>query len=170
MSNRENMQKPDFMTDDEWAWIKDRTSSVAKITEDAQADVERYLANPDGWSTGAGSPSGLPTLLLTTIGRKSGEKRTTPLVFLQDGENMIVVGSLAGYDRHPAWYLNLTANPQAWVQLDRNKMTVSYRDVTDEERKALWPRLDECFPPWGYFQKQTDRPFPIVILTPTGAA
>jgi hypothetical protein len=49
-------------------------------------------------------------------------------------------------------------------------MTVSYRDVTDEERKALWPRLDECFPPWGYFQKQTDRPFPIVILSPTGPA
>ena len=170
MSNRENMQKPDFMTDDEWAWIKDRTSSVAKITEDAQADVERYLANPDGWSTGAGSPSGLPTLLLTTVGRKSGEKRTTPLVFLQDGDNMIVVGSLAGYDRHPAWYLNITANPQAWVQLDRRKMAVTYRDVTDEERKALWPRLDKVFPAWGYFQKQTDRPFPIVVLSPTGPA
>ncbi len=170
MSNRENMQKPDFMTDDEWAWIKDRTSSVAKITEDAQADVERYLANPDGWSTGAGSPSGLPTLLLTTVGRKSGEMRTTPLVFLQDGDNMIVVGSLAGYDRHPAWYLNITSNPQAWVQLDRRKMAVTYRDVTDEERKALWPRLDKVFPAWGYFQKQTDRPFPIVILSPTGPA
>lgn len=170
MSNRENMQKPDFMTDDEWAWIKDRTSSVAKITEDAHADVERYLANPDGWSTGAGSPSGLPTLLLTTVGRKSGEKRTTPLVFLQDGDNMIVVGSLAGYDRHPAWYLNITANPQAWVQLDRRKMAVTYRDVTDEERKALWPRLDKVFPAWGYFQKQTDRPFPIVVLSPTGPA
>ncbi len=170
MANRENMQKPDFMTDEEWAWIKDRTSSVTKITEDAHADVERYLANPDGWSTGAGSPSGLPTLLLTTIGRKSGEKRTTPLVFLQDGADMIVVGSLAGYDRHPAWYLNITANPRAWVQLDRNKMAVTYRDVTDEERAALWPRLDKVFPAWGYFQKQTDRPFPIVILSPAGPA
>lgn len=170
MSNRENMQKPDFMTDYEWAWIKDRTATVSRITEDAQADVERYLANPDGWSTGVGSPSGLPTLLLTTIGRKSGEKRTTPLVFMQKGDDMIVVGSLAGYDRNPAWYLNITANPQAWVQLDRRKMTVSHRDATEEERTALWPELDKLFPAWGYFQKQTDRPFPIVFLSPTGPA
>ena len=170
MSNREHMEKPDFMSEEEWAWIKDRTATVARITEDAQADVARYLANPDGWSTGAGSPSGLPTLLLTTIGRKSGEQRTTPLVFLKDGEEMVVVGSLAGYDRHPAWYLNIKANPQCWAQLDRRKMTVAHRDASEEQRKALWPRLDKVFPAWGFFQKQTDRPFPIVILTPTGPA
>lgn len=170
MADRDKMEKPDFLTEEQFAWFKDRTSSVDKIMEDAHADVQAYLANPDGRSTGATAQGGFPTLLITTIGRKSGEKRTNPLVFLQDGENMVVVGSLAGYEKNPAWYLNLQANPQCWVQVDRRKMTVAYRDATEEERKAYWPKLDKVFPAWGYFQKQTERPFPIVILSPSGPA
>ncbi len=167
MSNRENMVKPDFMSDEDWEGLKDATESLERIKGDAHADVADYLANPQGRSTGAG-PSGLPTLLLSALGRKSGEQRTTPLVFLQHGEDMIVVGSLAGYDTHPAWVLNVRANPQCWAQLDDNKMKVIARDASDEERAALWPKLTELFPPWGYFQKQTDRPFAVVILSPTG--
>lgn len=169
MSHRENWEKPDFMSDEEFAWVMEATSSLERIRGDAKADTEAYLANPDGRSTGAGQ-SGLPTLLLTCIGRKSGEKRTMPLVFLQDGEDMVVVASLAGYDKHPAWYLNIQANPTCWVQLDRRKMNAVARDATDAERKELWPKLNAILPLWGYFQKQTDRPFPIVILSPTGPA
>ena len=169
MSNREAMQKPDFLTDEQWAYLKDQTSSLERIRSDGKADCADYLANPDGRSTGAG-PSGLPTLLLTCIGRKSGEQRTTPLVFLQDGERMVVVASLAGYDRNPAWYGNLRANPQCWVQLDRRKMAAVARDATDSERRDLWPRLVAILPLWEMFQKATERPFPIVILTPTGPA
>jgi deazaflavin-dependent oxidoreductase (nitroreductase family) len=168
--NRDKMVKPDFLNDEAWEGLKDATASLARIRGDAKADVQRYLDNPDGWSTGKGSPSGLPTLLLTVVGRKSGEQRTTPLVFLQDGEQMVVVGSLAGYDQHPTWYLNISANPNCWVQLDRKKMTAVARDATPEEREALWPKLDAVFPAWSYFQRQTDRPFAIVILTPTGPA
>lgn len=168
--NRDKMVKPDFMTDEEFQWLKDATASLERIRGDAKADVERFMANPDGWASGKGSPSGLPTLLLTVIGRKSGEKRTTPLVFLQEGETMVVVGSLGGYDEHPTWYLNLQANPHCWVQLDRRRMSAVARDVTEAERKALWPKLDKVFPAWGYFQKQTTRPFAMVYLTPTGPA
>lgn len=170
MSNRENMPKPDFLTEDEWTWFKSRTSSLDLIRSDAHADVEAYLANPEGRSTGKNAQGGFPTLLLTTIGRKSGEKRTTPAVFMQHGESMVIVGSLAGYDQHPAWVLNLTANPNCWVQLDHRKMTAVARDATDDERKALWPSLVEVFPAWGYFQKQTDRPFAVKIISPTGPA
>lgn len=169
MSNREKMTKPDFLSDDEWAYLKDQTSSLERIRSDGKADVEAYLADPEGRSTGAG-PSGLPTLLLTCVGRKSGEKRTSPLVFLQNGKDMVVVASLAGYDQNPAWYLNLRANPQCWVQLDRRKMTAVARDASAQERAQLWPRLTELLPLWGLFQKQTERPFPIVVLSPTGAA
>jgi deazaflavin-dependent oxidoreductase (nitroreductase family) len=169
MSKRERMEKPDFLSDQDWEMLKDQTSSLERIRGDAKADVEDYLANPEGRSTGAG-PSGLPTLLLTCVGRKSGEKRTTPLVFMQNGEDMVVVGSLAGYDTDPAWYLNLTANPGCWVQLDDRRMAAVARDVTAKERQELWPELTAMFPPWGFFQKQTDRPFPIVILSPTGPA
>ncbi len=167
--NREELQRPDFMSDEDWAGLKDMTSSLERIKGDAKADTEDYRANPAGRSTGAG-PSGLPTLLLTCVGRKSGEKRTAPLVFLQDGEEMVIVGSLAGYDSHPAWVLNLNANPECSVQLDDKVMTAVARDATDEEREALWPKLNGVFPPWGYFQSQTDRPFAIKILTSTGPA
>jgi deazaflavin-dependent oxidoreductase (nitroreductase family) len=169
MSGREDIEKPEFMSDEDWAMIQDQTSSIDRIHRDGKADVEDYLANPAGRSTGQG-PSGLPTLLLTSIGRKSGEKRTVALVFLQHGEDMVVVGSLAGYDRHPAWCLNVAANPDCWVQLDDRKMSAVARNATDEERAELWPKLNAMFPVWGHFQKQTDRPFPIVILTPKGPA
>ncbi len=169
MSDRDKMGKPDFLSEEDWAMLKEQTSSLDRIKGDAKADVEDYLANPDGRATGAG-PSGLPTLLLTCVGRKSNEKRTTPLVFMQNGEDMVIVGSLAGYDTHPAWYLNINANPECWVQLDRNKLKAVARDATPEEREELWPRLTAMFPPWGFFQEQTDRPFSVVILSPTGPA
>jgi len=170
MSKRDNMQKPDYLSDEDWEHLKDQTSSLDRIRGDAKADVDRYLANPEGWSTGEGSPSGLPTLLLTCIGRKSGEKRTTPLIFIQDGENMVVVGSLAGYDTHPAWYHNVQANPDCSVQCDRKVMKAVARKATDTERERLWQQLIGMFPPLGFFQEQTDRPFSIVILEPTGPA
>ena len=170
MSNRENMQKPDYLSDEDWEHLKDQTSSLDRIRGDAKADVDRYLANPEGWSTGEGSPSGLPTLLLTCIGRKSGEKRTTPLIFIQDGENMVVVGSLAGYHTHPAWYHNVQANPDCSVQCDRKVMKAVARNATDTERERLWEQLITMFPPLGFFQEQTDRPFSIVILEPKGPA
>jgi deazaflavin-dependent oxidoreductase (nitroreductase family) len=169
MGKREQMQKPDFLSDADWEYLKAQTSSLDRIRSDAKADTADYLANPDGRATGKG-PSGLPTLLLTSIGRKSGEKRTAPLVFLQNGEEMVIVASLAGYDQNPAWYLNLRANPKCWVQLDRRKMAAVAREASQAERKQLWPRLTAVLPLWGHFQKQTERPFPIVILTPAGPA
>lgn len=169
-TNRDKMQKPDFMDDEQWAAMQQATESLERIKGDAHADVERYLANPEGWSTGEGSPSGLPTLLLKALGRKSGEMRTTPLVFMQHGEDMIVVGSLAGYDSHPAWVLNVNANPDCEVQCDHRVMKARARSASTEERADLWPKLVAMFPPWGYFQDQTDRPFAVIILSPTKPA
>jgi deazaflavin-dependent oxidoreductase (nitroreductase family) len=162
------MVKPDFLTDDQWAYLKDQTSSLQRIRNDGENDVEAYLANPAGRAEGKG-PSGLPTLLLTTVGRKSGVERTVALVFLRDGERLVIVASLAGYDQNPAWYGNLQANPRCSVQLDDRKAAATARDATADERRALWPRLVALLPLWDLFQKQTDRAFPIVILTPSSA-
>jgi len=164
-NDRENLQKPEFMSEEDWAMLKDQTSSISRIRGDAHADVERYLANPKGWATGEGSPSGLPTLLLHSIGAKSGKPRIAPLVFMSHGDEWIVVGSLAGYDSHPAWVHNINANPKCHVQLDEEKFPAVARHMTDEERAELWPKIREFFPPWGYFQDQTDRPFALVILS-----
>lgn len=169
MSGRESIEKPDFMSDEDWATLQDQTSSIDRIRSDGKADVEAYLADPAGRSTGDG-PSGLPTLLLTAVGRKSGVKRTVALVFLQHGEDMVVVGSLAGYDTHPAWCLNVSANPDCWVQRDDRQVAAVARNASDQERQDLWSKLNAMFPVWGHFQKQTDRPFPIVILSPTTPA
>jgi deazaflavin-dependent oxidoreductase (nitroreductase family) len=167
--DRSNIEKPEYLSDKDWATILDQTSSLDRIKSDTKNDVADYRANPAGRATGQG-PSGLPTLLLTSVGRKSGKERTCALVFLADGDEYVVVGSLAGYDSHPAWCHNVRANPDCWVQLDDKKMKAVAREVNDEERAALWPKLNALFAVWGHFQAQTDRPFPIVILTPTGAA
>jgi deazaflavin-dependent oxidoreductase (nitroreductase family) len=169
MSNRDSMVKPDFLTDDEWAYLKDQTSSLGRIRSDGKADVAAYLANPAGRAEGKG-PSGLPTLLLTTIGKKSGQERTVALVFLRHGTDVVIVASLAGYDQNPAWYGNLQADPQCWIQLDHQKSKAVARDATPAERRELWPKLIALMPLWDLFQKQTTRPFPIVIVTPTGPA
>jgi deazaflavin-dependent oxidoreductase (nitroreductase family) len=169
MANREKMQKPDFLSDDEWAYLKDQTSSLQRIRSDGKADVEAYLANPEGRAAGKG-PSGLPTLLLTTIGKKSGQQRTVALVFLQHGDEVVIVASLAGYDQNPAWYGNLLASKQCWVQLDRTRSKAVARDANDAERRELWPQLIKLMPLWDLFQKQTDRAFPIVIVKPTDPA
>ncbi len=169
MAKRDSMQKPDFLSDAEWAHVQAQTSSLDRIRSDSKADVADYLANPDGRASGTG-PSGLPTLLLTTVGRKSGAPRTVALVFLQHDNDMVIVASLAGYDQHPAWYLNLRASPQCWVQRDRHRTAAVAREATEAERRVLWPKLNAVLPLWGHFQSGTDRPFPIVILSPTGDA
>ena len=119
-----------------------------------------------GWKMGP-----MPVLELTTVGRKSGQPRSVMLTSpIQRGDEVVIVASKGGEDTHPAWYLNVEANPDCWVQLDRKKMKAVARDATEVEREELWPKLNKLFPMWGYFQSQTDRPFGIVILSPIGPA
>ena len=164
-TNREQLVRPDWMSDEDFQGLLDATNSLERIRGDAKEDVKRYKENPEGWSTGEGSPSGLPTLLLTSTGRKSGEARTTPLVFFANGDDCIIVGSLAGYDTHPAWVHNLNAKAECQIQKDAEVYTGVARDITDEERAAHWPQMVAMFPPWGYFQDQTDRPFAIKVVS-----
>ena len=169
MSDRSKIEKPEFMSQEDWKMILDQTSSLERIRSDGSADVEAYLANPAGRATGEG-PSGLPTLLLTTTGRKSGKERTVALVFLQHGDDVVVVGSLAGYNSNPAWVLNLRANPDCWVQLDDSRKKAVAHEASDQERADLWDKLNQLFPVWAHFQEQTDRPFPVIVISPTSPA
>jgi deazaflavin-dependent oxidoreductase (nitroreductase family) len=108
--------------------------------------------------------SGAPVLLLTTTGRKSGRPRTTPLTYFQDGDNKVLVGSNGGNDQHPAWYLNLRANPDAEVQIGRERKRVRAELASDEERARLWPLVVEMYHGYGEYQKETTRTIPVVIL------
>jgi deazaflavin-dependent oxidoreductase (nitroreductase family) len=140
------------------AWIKDHLS--------------RYLATDgaDGylWDASLGGGEGLvPTLLLTTVGRKSGRELMLPLIFGRSGANYVVVASKGGAPTHPAWYLNLQANPEVRVQVKAEKFTARARTADREERAALWPQMVGIYAPYAQYQTKTDRQIPVVVLTPT---
>jgi deazaflavin-dependent oxidoreductase (nitroreductase family) len=105
-------------------------------------------------------------LLLTTVGRKSGESRTVPVLYLRDGEDVVVVASQAGLTRHPVWYLNLEANPEVSIEIGDEKGEMRARRATDEEKAALWPRLVEMYRDFDDYQARTERNIPVVILSP----
>jgi F420H(2)-dependent quinone reductase len=107
-----------------------------------------------------------PVALLTTAGRKTGEKRVSPLIYLRDGERVIVVASRGGSDKHPLWYLNLKADPKVSVQIKDEVLQLRARDATAEEREQYWPRLVELYPPYQDYQSWTERTIPIVICEP----
>lgn len=115
---------------------------------------------------GARREGALPTLLLTTTGRRSGQPRTTPVVYLEDGERIAVVASNFGRDRHPAWSANLLADPDAEVQVRTRRWRVRARLASEEEKAALWPRLLEIYPTWEDYRRRTDRSFRAFFLEP----
>ena len=107
---------------------------------------------------------GLDMVLLTTTGRKSGQPRTLPLACLRDGEDWIVVASNGGQDFHPAWWLNLQANPRAQAQLGRETRSIVAHEATDADRARLWPLLKQQNPAYPKYEKKTDRLIPVVVL------
>ena len=113
-----------------------------------------------------GNVLGMPALLLTTTGRKSGQQRTTPLMYLPDGENMVVIASNGGNLNHPAWFLNLQANSEAEVQVGRKTVRVKAEQASPEERQRLWPRAVKMYANYDQYQKETKREIPVVILRP----
>jgi deazaflavin-dependent oxidoreductase (nitroreductase family) len=109
---------------------------------------------------------GAPVLLLTTTGRKSGQRRTAPVLYLRDGEDFVVVASKGGMSKHPGWYRNLEANPDVEVEIDRDCRKMLARRASDQEKTELWPRLVEMYQDFADYQARTDRNIPVVILTP----
>jgi F420H(2)-dependent quinone reductase len=114
-----------------------------------------------------GRVSRAPVLLLTTTGRKSGQARTAPVVYLADGENLVVIGSNAGHSRTPAWSLNLQANPDAEVEVGRERRPVRARVAEGKERSDLWRRHNEQYSGFDEYEARTDRDIALFVLEPT---
>lgn len=135
-----------------------------------QNHVSRYLATngEDGylWDTSMGGGKGVvPTLLLTTTGRKSGRVITLPLIFGHGGpDEYVVVASKGGAPNHPAWYLNLEANPEVEVQVKADKFKARAHTASGAERATLWRKMVEIFAPYEEYQKKTQRQIPVVVL------
>lgn len=133
--------------------------------------IARYVATDgaDGylWDASIGGGKGkVPTLLLTTVGRKSGRILTLPLIFGRSGPNYIVVASKGGAPAHPSWYLNLQAKPEVQLQVKAAKFTALAHTAGSAERAALWPLMVEIYGPYTQYQTKTDRQIPVVVLEP----
>ncbi len=111
-----------------------------------------------------GSLRGMPVLLLTTVGRKTGKQRVTPVMYIRDEDNYVITASNGGEDKHPGWFVNLRANPQATIEVGKIARSVIAHQASLEEKKRLWAQLVEQAPFFEGYKKKTTREIPMVIL------
>jgi deazaflavin-dependent oxidoreductase (nitroreductase family) len=111
--------------------------------------------------------NGVPILLLTTTGRKTGQPRTTPLIHGRDGDDYLVVASMGGAPQHPNWYRNLVADGTAEIQVLDQHIPVSARTAAEDEKPRLWKTVRDLWPNYDVYQSRTDRVIPVVVLSPT---
>ena len=123
--------------------------------------IEEFRAN--GGET-FGVFKGRPLLLLTTTGAKSGESRTTPLVYSKDGDRVVIIASMGGAPKHPAWYLNLAANPGVTVELGTEKFAATASSAEGTERDRLYAQQSEMMPAFNEYEQKTTRRIPVVLL------
>ena len=107
-----------------------------------------------------------PILLLNTVGRKTGRKRTSPLLYVTDGEDFVIIASKGGAAAHPAWYLNLSANPEATVEIGDREVQVEAEAADPEEKARLWQKMVEMYPTYDDYQRKTEREIPLLKLRP----
>jgi deazaflavin-dependent oxidoreductase (nitroreductase family) len=104
------------------------------------------------------------------VGAKSGKKRTTPLAYLKDRDDLVIVASKGGHPKHPAWFHNLKANPNTEVQVGRRRVPVTAKVATPAQRKRLWPKVVDLYSGYAGYQRRTEREIPLVILKPRARA
>jgi F420H(2)-dependent quinone reductase len=148
-----------------------------------ETSTERDLSGPArlAWKLGSGAHAGVyratggklfgrmgksPILLLNTVGRKSGKKRTSPLLYVMDGEDFVIIASKGGASAHPAWYLNLMANPEATVEIGDREVQVEADEADPEDKTRLWQKMVEMYPAYDAYQEKTEREIPLLVLRP----
>ena len=136
------------------------TEDATKLFGDAH--VRRYRET--GGEVGHIWKEGAPTLLLTTTGRKSGEQRTTPLIYVRNGDDYVIVASQGGAPKHPNWYENLSQDPNVELQVLDDVFPARARTAHGEERERLWRRANEVWSHYDEYQQRTDREIPVVVL------
>ena len=136
-------------------WIRDHT----------QRYLESDGANGHLWdSARAGGRGAIPTLLLVTRGRRTGEARTLPLIYGESAGAYVVVASKGGAPNHPSWYLNLVAQPEVAIQVGADRKRANARTATGVERNDLWAKMSDIYPPYNDYQQRTDREIPVIVL------
>jgi deazaflavin-dependent oxidoreductase (nitroreductase family) len=134
---------------------------MADMNDWNRQTIEAFRAN--GGKVG-GMWEGRPLLLLTTTGAKSGQRRTTPTMYLRDGDRLLIFASKSGAPTHPAWYHNLVAHPQVTVEVGSETYEATATILTGEERDRLYARQAELYPQFGEYQANTTRKIPVIAL------
>ena len=138
--------------------------AVSRRLPRLSARMNRWALRASRGRMGA-SKRGVPIVLVTTTGRRSGRPRTVPLMYMQDGPRLLVVASNSGFDPPPAWFLNVLAEPRVRVERDRDRFDAVAEVLPADEREALWPRLVAHNPLWAGFQSHTGRRLEVVALS-----
>nr|WP_294529771.1 nitroreductase family deazaflavin-dependent oxidoreductase [uncultured Rhodopila sp.] len=139
-------------------WMIDHTN---RYVSSGGTDGHIYTVTPPGYAQ-----MNVPSLLLTTTGRKSGEKFIFPLFYGETGDSYIIVASKGGAPEHPGWYRNLLAHPEVEVQVGTKHLKARARTATGAERTELWQKALEFWPPYADYQRKTEREIPVVVLDP----
>lgn len=142
-----------------------RPSKLSAALQNALTSLHTFVYSKTNGAIG-GRMMNSPVLLLTTRGRKTSRLRTVPLLYLADGDDLVLVASNGGATRHPTWWLNLQANPEAQIQLRGTKRRVRAERASSEEKRRLWPSLVAMYPGYKKYQEITNRDIPVVILHP----
>jgi deazaflavin-dependent oxidoreductase (nitroreductase family) len=125
-----------------------------------------WIYRATGGLIGHRFPGAPPMLLLDHVGAKSGTRRTSPLGYIEDGRDVVVIASKGGHPKNPAWYHNLRAHPETTVQIGREQRAVHARVASPDERARLWPKVVATYGGYRGYQERTDREIPLVILEP----
>jgi deazaflavin-dependent oxidoreductase (nitroreductase family) len=142
-----------------------RPSKISTALQHALTTIHTFIYSSTNGAIG-GRMMNCPVLLLTTKGRKTNKQRTVPLLYLADGDNVVLVASNGGATKHPTWWLNLQSNPEAQIQVRGIKQRVRAERGSAEEKRRLWPLLTEMYPGYKRYQEITNRDIPVVILRP----
>lgn len=146
-----------------WTPTQERIGSIAIRLMTA---VNVWLFRLTGGRLGATFPGGAPVCLVTVLGKKSGQPRTVALLYLMDGNDVVLVASKGGMSHHPAWYHNMMANPDVQVEIGGATRRMRVRRASQEEKTRLWPRLTAMYPSYDQYQARTTREIPVLILSP----
>jgi F420H(2)-dependent quinone reductase len=144
------------------------TTRIIKVMSAVHTRLYRATGGRLGknWRVGSAVRQAAPVCLLTTTGRKSGQPRTVPLIYLQDGRDLVVVASQAGLPTNPQWYGNLKANPEVQIEIGKRRSGYTARTATSDERARLWPKLVDLYADYNSYQSWTEREIPVVICAP----
>jgi len=143
-----------------------RQEQIGHVVIRLLSAANTWVYRASGGRVGGRFKGGAPVMLLTTTGRRSGRPRTAPVLYLREGDELVVVASKGGMSHHPVWYRNLEAHAEVEVQIGGERRSMVARRASEEEKSALWPRLVEMYRDFEDYQARTKRNIPVVILSP----